>query len=389
MTALRNVEILGAGRVSQNIIIDGSTIGNIFPAESPGSGENNHLSILFENALALPGLINSHEHLEFNCYPQLDGGPYHNYTEWGDNIHRRYAEEIHVIESIPRIMRERLGIAKNILCGVTAVAHHGDGLALADPPVAILNKEQWIHSVERGHLAALLIPGKGPVVINIAEGTDTDARRETGKLLRMNIWRRKLIGVHAIAMRPEEAAKFSAIVWCPLSNEFLFGKTAPIAEMKKHTAILLGTDSTLTAPWNFWEHLRRARAIGALTDDEMIAAVTSNAAQVWNIKDRGAIARNMKADIVIAHKRRDDQREAFFAMNPEDMLLVMCEGNIILLDSSLQHLLPSLPGNENLSPISVNGMEKFAVGDLSRLATELHKYIPSLPIPIKPVNAEY
>ncbi|HET7152969.1 MAG TPA: amidohydrolase family protein [Candidatus Kapabacteria bacterium] len=380
MIALRNVEILDAGRTKHDIIIDGGIIQGLAVAGI----ENTHNSILFENALAFPGLINSHEHLEFNCYSQLDGGPYHNYAEWGEGIHRRHAEEIKSIESIPRELRERAGIAKNLLCGVTAVAHHGDGPALADLPITILNKEQWIHSVEHGHLATLLLPGKGPVVIHIAEGTDDKTRRETDALLRMNLWRRKLIGIHGIAMRPEQAAKFAAIVWCPMSNEFLFEQTAPIAEMKNHTTILLGSDSTLTSPWNFWEHLRRARAIGALTDDELIASVTTNAAHIWNIPDRATIAPRMKADIVIVRKKYDDPREAFFAINPEDILLVLREGKVILVDASLQQMLPSLADINTLSPVSVNGTVKFTVGDLSRLATDLHKYVPSIPVPISP-----
>jgi cytosine/adenosine deaminase-related metal-dependent hydrolase len=384
MIALRNVEILDAGRAKHDILIDGDVIQSVSTGNASDGLSNNHPSIVFENALAFPGLINSHEHLEFNCYPQLDGGPYHNYAEWGESIHRRHAETIKTIESIPRELRERAGIAKNFLCGVTSVAHHGDGSEPADVPISILNKEQWIHSVEHGHLAMLLIPGKGPVVIHIAEGTDDKTRRETNALLRMNIWQRKLIGIHGIAMRPEQAAKFAAIVWCPMSNEFLFGQTADIAEMKKHTAILFGSDSTLTSPWNFWEHLRRARAIGALTDDELIAAVTTNAARVWNIPDRGSIASRMKADIVIARKRQDDPREAFFAINPEDILLVMREGKIILLDSSIQQTLPEIGA---LSPVSVNGCIKLTVGNLSRLATDLHKYVPSLPVLIDPVGA--
>ena len=126
----------------------------------------------------------------------------------------------------------------------------------------------------------MLVPERRLVVAHVGEGVGIEAEREIDTFIRWNVWRKKLIGVHAIAMRADQAERFAGLVWCPVSNEFLFGCTAPIARLKKHAAILFGTDSTLTAPWNIWDHLRRAREHGALTDEELIAALTTNAARV-------------------------------------------------------------------------------------------------------------
>ena len=38
--------------------------------------------------LVLPGLINAHDHLEFNLFPQLGRGPYPNAGEWARDIYR-------------------------------------------------------------------------------------------------------------------------------------------------------------------------------------------------------------------------------------------------------------------------------------------------------------
>src|SRR5882672_9283031 len=38
--------------------------------------------------LLLPGLINAHDHLEFNLYPRLGNGPYANAGSWARDIYR-------------------------------------------------------------------------------------------------------------------------------------------------------------------------------------------------------------------------------------------------------------------------------------------------------------
>jgi len=370
---LRNVEILGGPGV-RDVIIEGQRIREIVSSAPGGDPE-----IAFGSALAFPGLINSHDHLEFDCYEQLGGGPYRDYIEWGDAIHRRHAVAIAAVEAVPRALRVRAGIAKNLLCGVTSVAHHGPDPACAGAPIHVIGGTRTIHSPRLGRLRAMLVPERRLVVAHVGEGVGIEAEREIDTFIRWNVWRKKLIGVHAIAMRADQAERFAGLVWCPVSNEFLFGCTAPIARLKKHAAILFGTDSTLTAPWNIWDHLRRAREQGGLTDEELIAALTTNAARVWNLSNRGYIAAGAAADIVVARKRHDDQREAFFAINPEDILLVMTNGVIVLLDAAVR---TQLRAGANLFPAVVNGVEKFAAENYLELARTLRSFLPSIPVPI-------
>jgi hypothetical protein len=370
---LREVEILGVAGV-RDLIVKEQKIHEIISSAPAGDP-----AISFDGALAFPGLINSHDHLEFNCYEQLDGGPYADYVEWGEALHRRHAKAIAAIEAIPRPLRVRAGIAKNLLCGVTSVAHHGEDPQFPGAPITIIGGTRTIHSPRLGRLGTMLIPERRIVVAHVGEGASIGAEREIDAFLRWNVWRKKLIGVHAIAMRTDQAQRFAALVWCPLSNEFLFGRTAPIARLKQHASILFGTDSTLTAPWNIWDHLRRAREHGALSDDELIAAVTTNAAHAWNLSDRGRIAVGAAADIIVARKRHGDHREAFFATSPEDILLVMKGGVPVLLDASLR---TQWCGGADLFPVVVNGVEKFAADNYLELARTLRSFLPSIPVPI-------
>lgn len=351
---LRNVETLGAPGIHDVVI--------------PGGD----YTLDLKGALAFPGLINSHDHLEFNCYEQLGAGRYQDYVEWGKAIHDHYAKQISEVESIPRALRIRIGIVKNLLCGVTAVAHHGSNPECDSSPVQVIAGTRSVHSPRLGRLSAMLIPGGSAVVVHVGEGVGPEAEREIDDFLRWNIWRKRLIAVHGIAMRPDQARRFSAVVWCPVSNEFLFGATAPIAPLKDKTVILLGTDSTLTAPWNIWDHIRRARELGALTDNELIAALTANAERVWNLPAR--------TDIVVARKKGEDPLKAFFDINPEDILLVSRGGAVVLVDGSLRG---HAGIDEKLFPVTVNGTEKFIVEDFPTLAAALRSYLPSIPLPFR------
>ncbi|MDB5149564.1 MAG: hypothetical protein JWQ57_3584, partial [Mucilaginibacter sp.] len=57
--------------------------------------------LTFVDAIAFPGLINSHDHLDFNLFPQFGNQTYESYTEWGKHIHRAYADEIASVLKIP------------------------------------------------------------------------------------------------------------------------------------------------------------------------------------------------------------------------------------------------------------------------------------------------
>ena len=58
------------------------------------------LRIHFTDAIAIPGLINSHDHLDFNCFSVLGTRKYNHYTEWGKHIHEAHKENIREITEL-------------------------------------------------------------------------------------------------------------------------------------------------------------------------------------------------------------------------------------------------------------------------------------------------
>jgi len=376
---------LADGEQNVNVGINKGKIGEVTSVPIAGSAAD--LQVQFDNALIFPGLINSHDHLDFNLFPQLGNRIYKNYTEWGAYIHQQYKPEIAKILQVPLSLRIRWGMYKNLLCGVTTVVNHGEQLIIDDAPITVYEETHDLHSVGFEKLWKLKLnnPLKKhlPVAIHIGEGTDEVASTEIDSLIRWNKWRRSLIGIHAVAMTAKQAASFKGIVWCPESNYYLLNKTAPVHQLKQHTTILFGTDSTLTGNWNIWDHIAMARKTGLLTDHELYHALNSNAANVWRM-NTGAIKKGKDADLVIAHRKYEAiGLDPFYDLNPADLLLVMHQGNIRLFDQELLPQLASGLKGRGFSLIRINKVYKYIEGNLGDLIEQIHAYLPEFSFPVE------
>ena len=374
---LNNVQTVNSNETI-NIKIDGGKIAEI--SSLPIAADV--LKLDFKGAIVFPGLINSHDHLDFNLFPQLGDKIYNNYTEWGEYIHQTYKSEIAPVLKIPVELRYQWGIYKNLLCGVTTVINHDEKKGIATYLINVFENSHCIHSLgfEKRWKFKLNNPFKKqlPVNIHLGEGVDLQAENEIPQLLKWNILNRKLVAVHAVAMTEDQADKFEAIVWCPQSNYFLLDKTAPVDLLKNHTNILLGTDSTLTSEWDVWEHLRLARESRLLSDDELYNTVTQNAAQTWGLNS-GEIMPGKNADLVVAKSTHKQGFDAFYEITPADLLLVIHQGKIRLFDEDLLGQLGKL--KEGFSQIYINGVCKYVQGDLPGLMADIRKYQPSTNFP--------
>ncbi|OOQ57271.1 amidohydrolase family protein [Mucilaginibacter pedocola] len=377
---LNNVQLIDGSTAS--IRVSGSKIAEVSAVPMIDKSDP---QIVFLNALAFPGLINSHDHLDFNLFPKLGHRVYKSYTEWGPYIHQEYPAEIASVLKIPAELRLQWGIYKNLLCGVTTVVNHVGPKVVAQSLINIVDNKQDLHSVgfEKQWRKKLNNPlrFRQPVVVHIGEGTNAEARAEANKLIRWNLLHRNLIGVHGVAMSPAQAKAFEALVWCPQSNYFLLNATAPIHHLKKYTHILFGTDSTLTADWDIWEHIRMARGTQMLNDNELYRALTTTAAEVWKLNS-GEIAEGMDADIVIAKTNGKTRgMEAFYQVDPGRILLVIKGGEIKLFDQSLYHQLSDVPLSQ-FSKVYSGGAVKYVQGDINGLMNEIKRYRPDTPFPV-------
>ena len=372
----------------QHIQVEKEKVKAITNNEKSLQNNPRELRIEFDNAIAFPGLINSHDHLDFNLFPQIGNRIYNNYSEWGKDIHIQNKETINVVLKIPLHLRTQWGLYKNLLNGITTVVNHGAKLKITNPFITVLQNNYSLHSIQFEKYWQLKLNNffakKQPYVIHVGEGTDDMAHKEIDSLMKMNFFNKSLFTVHGVAMNEEQAKSFKALVWCPDSNFFLLNATADIKRLKTKTRILFGTDSTLTADWNIWNHLRLARKTELMNDHELFNSLTKTPSVAWGQNESGAISMNKNADMVVAKIRGSKGLDAFYSLNPENIQLVLHEGKIRLFDEEIkdQLVLHHFPISQ-FSKINVNGKYKYVYGDLPKLIREVKSYYPEVLFPVR------
>ncbi|QHT65974.1 hypothetical protein GXP67_04455 [Rhodocytophaga rosea] len=324
---------------------------------------------------AFPGLINSHDHLEFNLFPLLARHTYGDYKEWASDIHQYYKKEIKQILNLPLPLRVGWGILKNILNGITTIVHHGGYHRLINQfnyPVFL--HYQYIHSIsyEKNWKLKLNYPWfQKDVMVHIGEGTSPEMTAEIDNLIKWNLFKRNLIGIHAIQILPKHAKHFKAIIWCPDSNIYLYGKGPVIDKVKHLTTIVFGTDSNLSASSNMWQQVRVARGLGMLSDEELFYALTRNPKQVFKLNHR-----QTSGNWVIAKRTHTDLPLSFYSLNPEDILLVIVNYKVVLADAAYIACI-----DQGLfQPIRVGRAVKWLPLQWSQLVSELEQLNVSLPL---------
>ncbi len=346
------------------------SIGGVAPADLPRA--------VLPGTLAFPGLINSHDHLPFNLYPSLGEGPYPDYVAWGLDIQERHRDLIQSIEAIPEETRRRIGAWKNLLRGVTTVVDHMpwrrrfvDGLHCVSPFL-------YLHSTRfhrRWRWRLNRFPRHLDAVAHLGEGVSDLAAREVRAYLRWNLRRRQTVAVHGLAIKPEQASRFRALVWCPVSNFFLYNATADLARLKGRVPILFGSDASLTANPSIWRHLRFARDLGALSDRELFDAVSGSAAAVWRLPGCGAIQVGKPANFVLARAKRASMWDSFYDLSAADILLAVRDGRPLAIDDALCR------GNEvlgrwaaSMHPWNGDGRTKRLAADLAALTRRVRDH---------------
>jgi cytosine/adenosine deaminase-related metal-dependent hydrolase len=362
-----------------DVQIERGRIQSILPAGKSPILFSDSLRIRFEKALIFPGLINSHDHLDFNLFPRLGNRLYKNYREWGLEINKENKNLIGAILKIPQELRIQWGIYKNLLNGITTVVNHGERLKTGKELITVYQEYKSLHSVgfEKNWIFKLNQPFKnrGPFVIHVGEGRDENSHKEIDRLIKYNFFWKDLIGIHGVAMDEIQASAFRGLVWCPDSNFFLLGKTASIDRLQFHTKLGFGTDSCLTSSWNFWDQLRMARKTGMVSDDRLFAMLTTEAAEVWGLDASGKIAVDHHADLVIVENKQSLVRfDSFYNLSPEDILMVIHKGMIRLFDESLQIQLKSFdfPFHE-FTKVQIKKRNKYIEGDFPGLINRIRE----------------
>jgi cytosine/adenosine deaminase-related metal-dependent hydrolase len=295
--------------------------------------------------LILPGLINAHDHLEFNLFPRLGSGPYSNATSWAEDIQRSHELPVRQQLNIAKPIRLVWGGIKNLISGVTSALHHNPYDAVFDCgfPVRVIRRFGWSHSLAFSRDLArdwAATPPDAPFFIHACEGTDSQSASEINRLDAAGVLGPRTVLVHGVALDQAglELVKKRrvSLVWCPSSNHFILGRTLSREALNSGIPIALGTDSALTAAGDLIDEIEVAKHDVDL--ERLYGMVTHIAARLLRLSSgEGAIREGGIADLVIVRDCGQQPAKALLGMRPE---MVLVGGRIKLISMPLSHRLP-------------------------------------------------
>ena len=352
--ALVNARVAVGDRIADSIRFSSRVLSI---GERPKHGDT---VIDLHGGVVLPGLVNAHDHLELNHYGRIKGRDrYNNASEWIADMAPRLSGDpaIRDARAHPLIERLFIGAVKNLLAGVTTVAHHNPFYAemRRTMPIRVVRRYGWAHSFlletqpagargEPGGDVALrwrMTPPDAPFFVHLAEGVDEDARGELPRLEALGCLKPNTVIVHGLAIDEDGwrrvARAGGGLVWCPASNAFLFGRTALIWPLvaggdEARVTVAIGTDSRVTGSLDLLDELRAARDAVALAPETLLRMVTADAAGLLRQPRAGRLTVGAPADLVVLPPLAEQPAAALLEARRRDVRLVAVEGRPLVGD---------------------------------------------------------
>jgi cytosine/adenosine deaminase-related metal-dependent hydrolase/ubiquinone/menaquinone biosynthesis C-methylase UbiE len=335
--------------------------------------------------LLLPGLINSHDHLEFGLFPNLGAGPYQNSTEWAKEIHRTCAAVIARHRKVPKPVRLWWGAIRNLISGVTTVCHHNPlsrELLADDFPVRVLSRFGWAHSLAMDpHLLHNFdhTPPTLPFILHAAEGVDAKSAQEIFDLDRMQVLDDRTVLVHGLALNRKAMAlinqRRAALVVCPTSNQFLFNSAPSSTLIKTLNSVVLGSDSPMTSAGDLLDEISFARDEIGVDVNSLYEMVTTQSASVLRLRNgEGRLRPGSVADLIAVHDKGLTPAQTVAQLTFDQVELAVLCGRVQLASASVYERLPdSLKAG--LQPLVVEGHLRWLRASVDDLLAQARKSI--------------
>lgn len=178
------------------------------------------------------------------------------------------------------------------------------------------------------------------LLMHLSEGIDASARQHFLNLeIRPNVWAiaASLTGIHCNALTRQDFDRLASVragmVWSPLSNLMLYGKTADIkAAREAGIRIGLGSDWSPTGSKNLLHELKIVRIANAVeglgfSDREIVAMATTTAAGLlrWD-RYLGSIEAGKYADLLLVKGKAGDAYQQLLEADETKIDLVVIDG---------------------------------------------------------------
>jgi cytosine/adenosine deaminase-related metal-dependent hydrolase len=344
-----------------------------------------------EGSFVFPGLINAHDHLELNSQPRLKWRErYDNAREWIADFQPRFDSDPALAVTRPETLDERLWIGglKNLLAGVTTVCHHNP---LHRPlrrrfPVKVVERFGFSHSLhidgDQVRASHHKTPADWPWIIHAAEGVDDSAAGELDALFRLGCLSPNAVFVHGVAFGRDAAERVIAagagLIWCPSSNQFLFGQTADVRAFDDADRLALGSDSRLSGERDLLDELNAANATHQLSAEGLARTVTTGAATLLRLGGAAVVEIGAPADLAVLHASASCPFATLVGASRSDVRLIMVDGQPGVSEPALARAFAA--ASVAFAPAMLDGSPRIVARWIARHVTQMHLQEPGFEI---------
>jgi 5-methylthioadenosine/S-adenosylhomocysteine deaminase len=308
-----------------------------------------------------PGLIELHNHLSYNCLPYWPAPQkYSNRDQWSAIALYKtlISGPMNILGKTPGYVEAivRYVECKCLVAGVTTsqgimlfsnagIRKYYQGIIrnVEDPNDHRLPKVDAhipdIASKDASHFLKQLEKASC-LLLHLSEGYDDSAHKHFESLqIDDDTWAitSALTGIHCVALKQADYVLMNktgaSMVWSPMSNFMLYGRTADIAAAKASgITIGLGSDWSPSGSKNLLGELKVAKLFSdynghIFSDYELISMATTNAAKIirWD-KSIGSLEVGKLADFLIVDGTSGDPYEQLLHASEKDLSLVVING---------------------------------------------------------------
>jgi hypothetical protein len=342
---------------------------------------------IFEtNGVMYPGLMDLHNHLPYNVFPLWKvPKQFSNRSEW--RAHPDYKRNVSapaaalnkggepILKAIVRYVEVKLLMGgatsgQGMRAGFAGKLYEGMVRNFERPMDGTLPKAETrlddVVTADDIESFKALLNSNAVMLHHLCEGVDATTREVYLRLKSNDLIRSNLVGIHSLALHPEDfshmAEKGARVVWSPLSNSILYGKSIdPTLLADAKIPFCLGSDWTPSGSRNLLLELKAAwlhsQADGGPNCARLCEAVTNVAAASIGWGDSlGTLEPNKLADIVVVDRRVADPFENLVRATERDVKLVLIEGVPRYGDAALFSGF-NIP-NADLEPLTIGARKK-------------------------------
>ena len=357
-----------------------------------------------------PGLIDIHNHPEYAVYPFMPiTRKFQDRYEWRnyDRDQIRRTEEPNIILNNAEYFNlgidvGRFGEYMALAGGTTTLQGGGSSYPLATASVLYGGRYFWPYArseclarnIETTSVASIQAYSyvdigrdvtewkkmqddfaSGTIIVHLAEGTSSRMADEfrylkTGGMLGPN-----LVVIHGVgltdAQLKEMAVAGAKLVWSPLSNFLLYGKTANV-RVAREAGVLIslapdwgpsGSKSVL-GELKVADLVNRRQLKSVFSDRELIEMVTRNPARALRWEQKlGQIGPGFLADLLVVDDREADSYRNIIAATEENIRLVIVRGEALYGDTTQLSAARARPEGIEAAVVFNGGRRKSIVPD--------------------------